>query len=363
MPGTATGIRREGMNEKAIVKNLIITASVKAGQQKEGVEKGPEHLLCHCHTLNNDLPIENVTIVKLDEKQDSQKMETEAETMFIERNSQTAIWKPRVVSEFNRRLHHQIYEIGLKQLESEGNLPRILVLGGDHCLAIGSISAISRLCSTALQEATRAGQSLPFKKPELLIVWVDAHADINTPTSTSSGSLHGCPVSLLLGLDPEGWSQLKHFQWANKVLPFGANAFIDAKRLIYIGARDIEESEKKTLDSLNIKVVGMDQVNKADCRIQTILNAWLKQVDPKGEHPIHLSFDIDGIDPKFAPSTGTPVPNGLSPKEGQEIIRLLKSTNRLVSMDVVEVNPDLGSEEDQQLTLNTAKSIINQYWN
>lgn len=336
-------------------RDIIIAAEIKHGQRKEGVEQGPEALIQHCQGLNT---IKNATdLIKVG----STTLASEPDQIIINDNPEVTIWRPKAVGEFTHQLYHQTYEKAWQQWQAQGHLPRILTLGGDHSLAIGSVTASARLSRNILRHPNQnTGQSsLAFKKPELLVVWVDAHADINTPSSTSSGNLHGCPVSLLLGLDLEGWSQLSHFDWTRKI-SWGPS-FIEPHRILYIGARDIDALEQDILDELGIEVITMNRFKTNRRRVTEMLNSWLAKVDPHGEHPIHLSFDIDGIDPRFAPSTGTAVPDGLLLEEGLKIIDILSDTGRLLAMDLVEVNPALGSTEDVTLTLDTATSIIDRF--
>ena len=192
------------------------------------------------------------------------------------------------------------------------------------------------------------------------MIWVDAHADINTPSTTMSGNLHGCPLSLLIGLDSKTWRELESFNWAfdSKYLPPGKTTFMEAGRLAYIGLRDLDDAEKDIIADKGIVAYDMSAVNAADRNMTKIINQCLQSVDPKGTRPIRLSFDIDAIDPFYAPSTGTPVPSGLYRGEGAQIIEILKATGRLVAMDLTEVNPNIGHEYDVFRTLETSKDLI-----
>lgn len=238
-----------------------------------------------------------------------------------------------------------------------GALPKILTIGGDHSIAIGSVSAISNL----MLEALNYQVPVRFSQPDLVVFWIDAHADINTPSTTLSGNLHGCPVSLLAGLDKQSWDELPEFEWTRKRLEdmhTQRESFIKSSKIVYIGLRDVDIAEQKMINELGIVSYPMSALKACGCPIRAAVQQALAQVDPQGIHPIHISFDIDAIDPNFAPSTGTPVADGLLPEEGAEIIQLLGKTGRLVSMDLVEVNTRLGSEEDVRTTLATAHHLI-----
>jgi arginase len=130
------------------------------------------------------------------------------------------------------------------------------------------------------------------------VIWVDAHADINTPSTTTSGNIHGMPVSFLLGLEPhELFSFLPH-----------APPLLRPDRIAYIGLRDVDAGEKRILRQHGIKAFSMHDIDKHG--IGKVLELALDAVNPKRERPIHLSFDVDAFDPSVAPSTGTPVRPG-----------------------------------------------------
>lgn len=264
------------------------------------------------------------------------------------------IWRPKAVAESTERLHDTIYKAGSQHL-LRGVLPKMLILGGDHSIAMGSVSAISSLLVDAVAQDSQ--RSLPFTQSELIVFWVDAHADINTPKTTASGNLHGCPVSLLAGIDGPAWSHLTDFAWATDRLR-GRPSFISPDRLVYIGLRDVDGPEQTIIDERRIAEFPMQRIKAMGRDLKDIINSTLQAMDPQGLHPIHISFDIDSIDPSFAPSTGTPVPDGLLPEEGVFLIDHLRETGRLVSMDLVEVNPALGSESDVQRTLQVASALI-----
>lgn len=194
----------------------------------------------------------------------------------------------------------------------------VLTIGGDHAVALGTISGMTK------------------QYPDLCVIWVDAHADINTPQTTTSGNLHGCPVSFLLQL--EG-TQLPMFQWCHQALR--------PHQLVYIGLRDVDKPERKLLRDLGIRCFSMHDVNKYG--IAQVVEMALDHVNPHRNKPIHLSYDVDALDPSVVPATGTPVNGGLTYREGIYISEAIHETGMLVSMDVVEVNPAL-AEDSHKLT-------------
>lgn len=188
----------------------------------------------------------------------------------------------------------------------------VLTLGGDHSVAVGTISALKQ-----------------FKK-NISVIWVDAHADCNTPLSSPSGNFHGMPLGMLLG-----WFEKRadRFEWIEEYLkdPLPEN------RVAYIGLRDIDATERALLLKSNLIIYTMHEVEKLG--IARVMDLILEKFGD--ETSIHLSFDIDGIDPIFAPGTGTRARGGLNYREARYICTALSATGRLDSMDLVEVNPSL----------------------
>jgi len=205
----------------------------------------------------------------------------------------------------------------------QGQLP--LTLGGDHSLAMGTISgSFSRY-------------------PDACVIWVDAHADINTAETTDTGNIHGMPVSFLLGLG----SRIPEFDWVKPLLT--------AERLVYIGLRDVDAGEKRILKENGIRAFSMHEVDKYG--IGRVVEMALDHVNPKRDRPIHLSFDVDALDPTVAPSTGTPVRGGLTFREGHYICEAIYETGCLVALDIMEVNPTLADSEAIKQTVAVGCSL------
>ena len=194
----------------------------------------------------------------------------------------------------------------------QGRLP--LTLGGDHSLAIGTLAGSSKVYGSKLG-----------------VIWVDAHADINTPNTTDTGNLHGCPLSFLLGLESTDISPFN--KWLKPC--------ISPNRLVYIGLRDVDPGERKIIRDHNIKAFSMHEVDKYG--IGKIMEMALEYLGNKD--PIHLSFDVDAFDPSVVPATGTPVRGGLSFREGHYICEELYDSGSLVAVDIMEVNPLLAQSE------------------
>ena len=174
----------------------------------------------------------------------------------------------------------------------------------------------------------------------MAVIWVDAHADINTPETSDSGNIHGMPVAFLTGLAVEKREDV--FGWLKD------DQKISVKKLVYIGLRDVDRGEKEILRENGIKAFSMHDIDKYGCSSNFVTYGMLT----KGRHgigrvmemalghigtdtPIHLSFDVDALDPQWAPSTGTPVRGGLTLREGDFIAECVHETGSLVAMDLV----------------------------
>lgn len=233
--------------------------------------------------------------------------------------------KPRAVSAVTQALSQQVYDHA-----KEGRF--VLTLGGDHSIAIGTISGTAK----AIRE--RLGR-------DMAVIWVDAHADINTPETSDSGNIHGMPVAFLTGLAsdkpdaPFGWIKDEHR--------------VSVKKIVYIGLRDVDRGEKKILRENGIKAFSMHDIDRHGIgKVMDMALGWIGS-----DTPIHLSFDIDALDPRFAPSTGTAVRGGLTLREGDFIAECVHETGSLVALDLVEVNPSL-EEEGAAETVRSGVSIV-----
>ncbi|KAK7968630.1 arginase [Apiospora saccharicola] len=221
---------------------------------------------------------------------------------------------PKRVSAVTQKLCDQVYTQA-----REGRM--VLTLGGDHSIAIGTVAGSAK----AIRE--RLGR-------EIAVIWVDAHADINTPESSDSGNIHGMPVSFLTGLAKE--ENPDYFGWLKD------DNMLSLKKLVYIGLRDVDPGEKKILRENGIKAFSMFDIDRHG--IGRVMEMALAHIG--SDTPIHLSFDVDALDPMWAPSTGTPVRGGLTLREGDYICECVHQTGQMVAMDLVEVNPTLAPEID-----------------
>ena len=191
-----------------------------------------------------------------------------------------------------------------------GHVP--VMMGGDHCLAIGSISAVA-------WHARQRGQ-------KLRVLWFDAHTDVNTGSTSPSGNIHGMPVACLLGHGPAaltGWS--------------GQPAALEPDAIRFIGIRSVDGEEKKAIRELGLTVFDMRHIDEHGMR--TTLTEALQDIDD--DTHLHVSFDLDCLDPDYAPGVGTGVRGGPTYREMQLCMEMVADTGRLGSLDVVELNPAL----------------------
>jgi len=193
-----------------------------------------------------------------------------------------------------------------------------LVIGGDHSIAIGSISGVA-----AHVRKTKGVNA----QPRVGVIWFDAHADINSPETSPSGNIHGMPVACLLGTGPAELCNLG-FEGAK----------LDPSRVVQIGLRDIDEQEKRLVKASGIHAYTMEDIDKRG--MPAIIKEAIEITTKDSDH-LHVSFDIDGLDPGIAPGTGTPVLGGLTYREAHLALEQIAATGLLRSLDMVEVNPVL----------------------
>ncbi|KAJ2688050.1 Arginase, catabolizes arginine to ornithine and urea [Coemansia sp. RSA 1285] len=202
-----------------------------------------------------------------------------------------------------------------------------VTLGGDHSIAMGTLSGSAAVYGS-----------------DLCVVWIDAHADINTPETTGSGNLHGCPLAFVLGL----CEAKEPFDW---IVPR-----LRKDRLVYIGLRDVDAGEKALLRKHGIRAFSMHDVDKHG--IGRVVEMALDHVNRDRSLPVHMSFDVDALDPSVAPATGTPVRGGLTFREGHYICEAVAETGCLVALDLVEVNPSLGDPDSLRQTVAVGCSLV-----
>jgi len=293
----------------------LVGCGYKGGQPIYGVEKGPGCL--RMHELTEEIKHMGWGLNDLG---DISVEEGKWNPATNDPQTETGVKNPRQVGEATKKLHDAILPNLGKSL--------ILTVGGDHSLAIGSLSA-----------------ALSYWK-DLRIIWVDAHGDINTDKSSLSGNIHGMPVAFLAGLMS---APVPGFEWLTPCLK--------PEQICYIGLRHVDYEEKKIIQDKNIKAFSLREVDKYG--IGAVMDMAFAYLDPeKKGFPIHLSFDIDSIDPFVCPSTGTRVGGGLTYREACYVCEATSESGRLVGIDLVELNPDIGTKEDVHQSAEVTLSLL-----
>ena len=203
-------------------------------------------------------------------------------------------------------INQRLYETTMDSLQ-HGALP--IILGGDHSIAAGSISAVAKY----------------YKK--IGIIWIDAHGDWNNEESTESGNMHGMPFSAVCGWGPD------------EMVNFGQNpVYVDPKYCVQIGGRDIDTEERLRMKRAGVTVFPINVIDKLG--MSAVIDQAIEIVGQNTDG-FHLSFDIDAITPEAAPGTGTIVHSGLTVREAFLAVETISETGKMLSMDMVEVNPIL----------------------
>jgi arginase len=197
---------------------------------------------------------------------------------------------------------------------SDGCFP--IILGGDHSIAIGSVGGVAMHFA---QQGKRIG-----------VVWLDAHGDMNTPETTPSGNIHGMGLAVLLGRGDPRFVNLG-----------GAGAKLDGSRVALVGTRDLDQGERQAMRDAGVHVLTMRDIDE---RGMAAVMREAIQIASTGTAGIHVQLDMDALDPDESPGTGTPVAGGLSYREAHLAMEMLADTERIIAMDVVEINPILGAQ-------------------
>lgn len=194
------------------------------------------------------------------------------------------------------------------EVVEKGNFP--LILGGDHSIAIGTI----------------AGLSSTYKN--LGVIWYDAHVDMNTADTSPSGNIHGMPLAVLMGRGHERLVNI--FKEGQKVKP---------ENIVIIGARSVDPGERVLIKDLGIKVFTMHEIDRDG--MTSVMKEAIAYLQAKNVDGVHLSLDLDGLDPLYTPGVGTPVPGGISYRESHLAMEMLEDSGMITSAEFVEVNPIL----------------------
>jgi arginase len=195
------------------------------------------------------------------------------------------------------------------QALADGKIP--LVLGGDHSIAAGTVAGVSRYFR-------ESGQKIGM-------LWMDAHADMNTPQSSPSGNVHGMPLACCVGVGPASLSGM-----------FGFAPKVDGANVALVGVRDVDRLERGTVRDTGVRAFTMRDLDERG--MSSVMDEAIA-IAMKGADGFHLSLDMDFVDPEFAPGVGTPVRGGATYREAHLAMELICDSGRMISMEVVEVNP------------------------
>ena len=267
-----------------------LLACCKFGQKKLGVDKAPQLLLKKIYKKNNYINLNVKESIINNNK-------------FVD------------LSGYNKLYNKVKYSL------ENNEFP--VILGGDHSVSLASVAA-----------------SFDIFKEDLTVIWLDAHADINTIETSNTGNLHGMPLASVFNL-------MKPLVKSNYQPKYD--------QLIYLGLRDIDEAERKLLDKKKILYFGMDTIRKIG------IQKTCEIINKKTKKNIHLSFDVDVLDPLIAPATGTPVDNGMLINEAEIFINNFKYNNIIRTLDFVEYNPYLFDLDNR--TLDYSSFLINKIIN
>ena len=202
-----------------------------------------------------------------------------------------------------------------------------LIVGGDHSLSIGSVAGVAR-------HYRSRGESIG-------VIWVDAHADMNTPETSPSGNIHGMSLAVLMGRGHAALTGLG-----------GEDRSVDPKNVTVLGARELDAGERALIAELGVRVFTMSEIDERG--IAVCMDEALERATA-GTAGFHLSFDLDALDPREAPGVGTPVQGGLTYREGHLVCEKAAGTGRLVSLELVELNPVL---DDRNHTAHLAVGLL-----
>ncbi|MDV2684935.1 arginase [Alkalihalophilus lindianensis] len=269
----------------------VIGVPMDLGQNRRGVDMGPSAiryagLISRLESLGHEVKdFGDITIERRSEEQVSAGLKNLSQVIHA-----------------NDLLRQQV-----ESIEEEGYFP--LVLGGDHSIAIGTLAGVTK------------------KRKQLGVIWYDAHGDLNTGDTSPSGNIHGMPLAVSLGLGEESLTSIGGF--APKIKP---------EHIVIVGARSLDDGEKELIKEKGIKIFTMHEIDRLG--MTKVMEQAIEHVGA-GTDGVHLSLDLDGLDPNDAPGVGTPVLGGISYRESHLAMEMLAEAGILTSTEFVEVNPIL----------------------
>jgi arginase len=277
----------------------IIGVPIFYGADKRGPEHGPQKLrekdIAKVLAQHNH-KVFDFGNVFVPEVKDCDKFCTHSNMKYLE-----------AITQVNTNLAHVVYS----SIRS-GSFP--LIVGGDHSVGLGSISGISK------------------EHKNVAVIWMDAHGDINTHDTSGSGNIHGMPLAKAMGI---GHGDLTNLYFEGRK--------VDPQNVFIVGARDLDEGEIDLINKENLNVYSSEEINEKG--IENVTNEILHKLKDRNIDAVHLSFDLDFIDAKFVPGTGTPVDSGVSVEDTKSILKMIAQTKLVKSMDFVELNTALDKDD------------------
>jgi len=272
----------------------VIGAPLDLGQDRRGVDMGPSAL--RVANLNEKLKalgyeVEDLGNVLVDQPENSPE------------GPRHAKYLPQIAAACERLGNMVAHAM------DDGKAP--LVLGGDHSVAIGTVAGVAK--------------HFRKKRQKIGLIWIDAHADMNTPQTSPSGNVHGMPLACCIGLGPPELTKL-----------FGFSPKVDPKNVCIVGVRDIDIMEKAHVRESGVHAFTMRDIDERGLRA---VMAQAMELATRGTAGFHLSLDLDYVDPMDAPGVGTPVRGGATYREAHLAMEMICDSNGMVSMEAVEVNP------------------------
>jgi arginase len=279
----------------SVARVAVIGAPLDLGQGRRGVDMGPSAVRMaglgkRLSSLSYDVSdLGNVPVAQAESLSDA----GPPEAKFL----------PQIAASC-RRLGDLV-----TQAMTDGRKP--LVLGGDHSIAAGTVAGVSRYFRDRHQK--------------IGLVWIDAHADMNTPESSPSGNVHGMPLACCIGVGPDELTRM-----------FGFTPKVEAANVALVGIRDLDEKERKTVRDSGVHAFTMREIDERG--MHAVMDEAIA-IATNGTAGFHLSVDMDFVDPAYAPGVGTPVRGGATYREAHLAMELACDSGRMLSMEVVEVNP------------------------
>lgn len=210
------------------------------------------------------------------------------------------------------------------EVMAQGRFP--LVIGGDHSLAVGTVAGVRK------------------HRPDIGVIWLDAHGDFNTPETSPSGNVHGMPLAALVGLG------------AREMIGVAPSPPIAPERVVMVGVRDLDDGERRLIRETGVLVFTMQEVDRLG--LTAVMEKAITHLRRQTEF-VHISLDMDVFEPDLAPGVGTPVAGGLTYREGHLALEMLSETGMLTSMEIVEVNPILDvANRTAELAVDMARSAL-----